>query len=99
MKQLICSAALITVLFGSWQAAYAEEPIGSDPAVVIKESKKGKGITVETFRLKSGFVYAYKVTPKGGTPYYLVAADNEGNFIRTDKPHQMLVPSWKIFEW
>ncbi|MDP2146642.1 MAG: DUF2782 domain-containing protein, partial [Pseudomonas sp.] len=42
---------------------------------------------------------AIKVTPKGGKPYFLVRADGtDANFIRSDQP-DMLIPSWKIFEW
>ncbi|WP_163830840.1 DUF2782 domain-containing protein [Spartinivicinus ruber] len=95
MKQLICSAALISALFCGWQTALAEDPIRPDTEVVIKE---GKDRTIQEYR-HNGFVYAIKVIPKEGKPYFLVAADSEGNFIRTDKHHQMLIPSWKILEW
>jgi len=48
---------------------------------------------------KNGFLYAIKVTPKGAPPYFLVRADGtDANFIRSDQP-DMLIPSWKIFEW
>jgi len=48
---------------------------------------------------QNGFLYAIKVTPKVGKPYFLVRADGtDANFIRSDQP-DMLIPSWKIFEW
>ena len=48
---------------------------------------------------QNGFLYAIKVTPKDGKPYFLVRADGtDANFIRSDQP-DMLIPSWKIFEW
>lgn len=48
---------------------------------------------------QNGFLYAIKVTPKVGPPYFLVRADGtDANFIRSDQP-DMLIPSWKIFEW
>ncbi|MDY0208126.1 MAG: DUF2782 domain-containing protein, partial [Pseudomonas sp.] len=54
--------------------------------------------TVEEYRV-NGFLYAVKVTPKKGKPYFLVRADgSEGNFIRADKP-EMRIPSWEIFSW
>lgn len=53
---------------------------------------------VEEYRL-NGFLYAIKVTPKRGPPYYLVAVDDDGNFARSDQPDGMRIPSWKIFEW
>ena len=48
---------------------------------------------------EDGFLYAIKITPKGGKPYFLVRADgSEGNFIRSDQP-DMLIPAWEIFKW
>ena len=66
-----------------------------DPEVTIRtEGDK----TIQEYR-QNGFLYAIKVTPKGGKPYFLVRADgSEGNYIRSDQP-DMLIPSWKIFEW
>ena len=65
-----------------------------DTTVVIRSGDKR---TLKEYRI-GGFLYAIQVIPKVGKPYFLVAADNQGNFIRTDKPG-MLVPSWTIFEW
>lgn len=65
-----------------------------DTTVVIRS---GDNRTLKEYRI-GGFLYAIQVIPKVGKPYFLVAADNQGNFIRTDKPG-MLVPSWTIFEW
>ncbi|MDD2049856.1 MAG: DUF2782 domain-containing protein [Pseudomonas sp.] len=73
----------------------AEDAPSADPEVTIRtEGDK----TIQEYR-QNGFLYAIKVTPKGGKPYFLVRADgSEGNFIRSDYP-DMLIPSWKIFEW
>ncbi|PSS57223.1 DUF2782 domain-containing protein [Pseudomonas sp. BBP2017] len=73
----------------------AEDAPSADPEVTIRtEGDK----TIQEYR-QNGFLYAIKVTPKGGKPYFLVRADgSEGNFIRSDQP-DMLIPSWKIFEW
>jgi hypothetical protein len=67
----------------------------ADPEVTIRtEGDK----TIQEYR-QNGFLYAIKVTPKGGKPYFLVRADGtDANFIRSDQP-DMLIPSWKIFEW
>ncbi|MCK5893308.1 MAG: DUF2782 domain-containing protein [Endozoicomonadaceae bacterium] len=67
-------------------------PEGTD--VVIHSSEKKK---IQEFWI-NGFIYTIKVTPKVGKPYFLVAADNRGNFIHTEQP-QMLIPSWRILEW
>ncbi|WP_426143786.1 DUF2782 domain-containing protein [Pseudomonas sp. DWP3-1-2] len=76
-------------------AVAADDAPSADPDVTIRtEGDK----TIQEFR-QNGFLYAIKVTPKGGKPYFLVRADgSEGNFIRSDQP-DMLIPSWKIFEW
>ena len=66
-----------------------------DPEVTIRtEGDK----TIQEYR-QNGFLYAIKVTPKGAPSYFLVRADGtDANFIRSDQP-DMLIPSWKIFEW
>ncbi|WP_191833175.1 DUF2782 domain-containing protein [Pseudomonas fluorescens] len=73
----------------------ADDAPSADPEVTIRtEGDK----TIQEYR-QNGFLYAIKVTPKVGKPYFLVRADgSEGNFIRSDYP-DMLIPSWKIFEW
>ena len=73
----------------------AEDAPSADAEVTIRtEGNK----TIQEYR-QNGFLYAIKVTPKGGKPYFLVRADGtDANFIRSDQP-DMLIPSWKIFEW
>ncbi|WLI12659.1 MULTISPECIES: DUF2782 domain-containing protein [Pseudomonas] len=76
-------------------AMAADDAPSADPDVTIRtEGDK----TIQEYR-QNGFLYAIKVTPKVGKPYFLVRADgSDGNFIRSDQP-DMLIPSWKIFEW
>ena len=73
----------------------ADEAPSADPDVTIRtEGDK----TIQEYR-QNGFLYAIKITPKGAPPYFLVRADGtDANFIRSDQP-DMLIPSWKIFEW
>lgn len=73
----------------------ADDAPSADPDVTIRtEGDK----TIQEYR-QNGFLYAIKITPKIGKPYFLVRADgSDGNFIRSDQP-DMLIPSWKIFEW
>ena len=73
----------------------ADSALTGDPEVTIRtEGDK----TIQEYR-QNGFLYAIKVTPKGAPPYFLVRADGtDANFIRSDQP-DMLIPSWKIFEW
>ncbi|QJD59775.1 DUF2782 domain-containing protein [Pseudomonas sp. gcc21] len=73
----------------------AQDQITAEPDVTIRQEGDR---TVEEYRV-NGFLYAVKVTPKVGAPYFLVAVDDEGNFTRSDQPEGMRIPSWKIFEW
>ncbi|WP_439860262.1 DUF2782 domain-containing protein [Pseudomonas sp. MBLB4136] len=76
-------------------AAHAEDPVSGDPDVTIRQEGDK---TIEEYRV-NGFLYAIKVTPKGGKPYFLVRADgSDGNFVRSDHP-DMLIPAWEIFKW
>ncbi|WP_434579222.1 DUF2782 domain-containing protein [Pseudomonas sp. Z5-35] len=73
----------------------ADEAPSADPDVTIRTEGDR---TIQEYR-QNGFLYAIKVTPKNGKPYFLVRADGtDANFIRSDQP-DMLIPSWKIFEW
>ena len=67
-------------------------PPGTD--IIIRP---GEQRTIHEYRV-NGMLYSIKVIPKVGKPYYLVAVDNAGNFVRSNRP-QMLIPSWKILEW
>ncbi|MDH1265758.1 MULTISPECIES: DUF2782 domain-containing protein [unclassified Pseudomonas] len=76
-------------------ASYADDAPSADPDVTIRQDGDR---TVEEYRV-NGFLYAIKVTPKGGKPYFLVRADgSEGSFVRSDDP-DMLIPAWEIFSW
>ncbi len=76
-------------------AALAEEPVSAEPDVTIRQEGDK---TIQEYRV-NGFLYAIKVTPKVGKPYFLVRADgSEGNFVRSDQP-DMLIPAWEIFKW
>ena len=73
----------------------AEDAPSADPDVTIRQDGDK---TIQEYR-QNGFLYAIKVTPKNGKPYFLVRADgSEGNFIRSDQP-DMLIPAWEIFSW
>ena len=76
-------------------AVYADDAPSAEPDVTIRQDGDR---TIEEYRV-NGFLYAVKVTPKGGKPYFLVRADgSDGNFVRSDSP-DMLIPSWEIFKW
>lgn len=76
-------------------AAQAEDPVSGDPDVTIRQDGDR---TIQEYRV-NGFLYAIKVIPKNGKPYFLVRADgSDGNFVRSDQP-DMLIPAWEIFSW
>ncbi|MFD2646028.1 DUF2782 domain-containing protein [Pseudomonas japonica] len=76
-------------------ALAADDAPSAEPEVTIRQEGDK---TIQEYR-QNGFLYAIKVTPKNGKPYFLVRADgSDANFIRSDQP-DMLIPSWKIFEW
>ncbi|WNW12670.1 DUF2782 domain-containing protein [Pseudomonas sp. DTU_2021_1001937_2_SI_NGA_ILE_001] len=76
-------------------AVAADDTPSADPEVTIRtEGDK----TIQEYR-QNGFLYAIKITPKHGKPYFLVRADGTSpNFIRSDQP-DMLIPQWEIFSW
>jgi len=76
-------------------AAAEDEAPSAEPDVTIQ--KDGDSFVKEY--KANGFVYAVKITPKYGKPYYLVRADGtSGQFIRADQP-DMLIPQWVLFSW
>ncbi len=95
LPYLKCSSLLLTCLLIGSPLAFAEDPApGADPDVTIRtEGDK----TISEYRI-NGFLYAIKVTPKAGPPYFLVRADASQMWMRSDKP-EMLVPAWELFSW
>lgn len=75
-------------------SGFAQEAVEGEPDVTIRQEGER---TVEEYRV-NGFLYAVKVIPKNGKPYFLVRADGDSNFIRADRP-DMLIPAWEIFSW
>jgi hypothetical protein len=76
-------------------AAFAQDEAPSaEPEVTIRQEGDK---TIQEYRV-NGFLYAIKITPKIGKPYFLVRADGDSNFIRSDNP-DMLIPQWEIFRW
>lgn len=74
----------------------AEEPEPSGE-VVIQSQEDG---IVEEKRV-NGRLYAIRVTPKKGAPYYLVDSDGDGDLEtrKNDTDSDLLIPAWVIKEW
>jgi hypothetical protein len=73
--------------------APAQEPVDAEPEVTIRQEGDKR---IEEYRI-NGYLYAIKVTPRTGKPYYLVRSDGD-EFVRADKP-DLLIPAWEIFRW
>ena len=92
VKHLLLAALLLT---SPLMTLAADDAPSDDPDVTIRQDGDK---TIQEYR-QNGFLYAIKITPKHGKPYFLVRADGtDDNFIRSDQP-DMLIPAWKIFEW
>ena len=95
MRTTLKRLTLAGILLSCPVLGFANEPIDGEPDVTIVQ--KGDR-TVEEYRV-NGFLYAIKVIPNKGKPYFLVRADgSDANFIRADKP-ELRIPSWEIFSW
>lgn len=92
LKRLLLASILLAAPLA---AMAADDAPSADPDVTIRQ--EGDKM-IQEYR-QNGFLYAVKVTPKHGKPYFLVRADGTSpNFIRSDQP-DMLIPQWEIFKW
>lgn len=95
MRRFFPALLLGLTLAGTSPALYArDEPAGEPEVTITQQGDK----TIEEYRI-NGFLYAVKVIPKKGKPYFLVRADGQdGNFIHSGKP-ELRIPSWEIYSW
>ena len=58
------------------------------------------GKTIEEYSV-NGRVYAAKISPKGGPPYYIIDTDGDGQLDtrRTDIQGTPTIPQWVLFSW
>jgi len=89
-------SCLLTALLFFASPTLAEEE-NSSGEVTIEESKPD---IVEELRV-NGQLYAIRVTPKHGVPYYLVDSDGDGNLEtrKNDTDSDLLIPAWVIKKW
>lgn len=53
--------------------------------------------TLEEYRI-NGRLYAIKITPKQGQPYFLVDRNGDGNF-QMERNLHIAVPQWTLLRW
>jgi hypothetical protein len=72
-------------------------PDGATPDVRIVEKEDG---SVHEYRL-NGRLYAIKVVPSVGKPYFLVDSNGDGDFDtrRREIGGGLLIPSWVLLRW
>jgi hypothetical protein len=77
--------------------APAEGDSGLEPEITITE----RGETVIEEHRIGGQLYAIKIIPKKGVPYYLVDSDGDGNMERrtNELVPSLLIPSWVLLRW
>jgi len=68
------------------------ESTGPDVTIVVGEER-----TVYEYR-QAGELRIIKIVPKHGLPYYLVPRDDTRGFGDLEQA-DMLIPSWKLFEF
>jgi hypothetical protein len=90
------SASLVTSVLFFASATLAEEPEPSGEVTIEGE----KPDIVEELRV-NGQLYAIRVTPKHGVPYYLVDSDGDGDLEtrKNDTDSDLLIPAWVIKKW
>lgn len=95
-NSILLTTIAITLLYAG--SALAEEP-EPDPSgeVTIKGSKAD---IVEELRV-NGQLYAIRINPEHGAPYYLVDSDGDGNLEtrKNDTDSDLLIPAWVIKKW
>ncbi|NOX77126.1 MAG: DUF2782 domain-containing protein [Gammaproteobacteria bacterium] len=87
-------AGLILLSVALTAVASDEESSG---AVIIEGSSSE---IVQELRV-NGQLYAVRITPKKGYPYYLVDSDGDGNLEtrNNDLGMKLLIPTWVLKSW
>lgn len=69
----------------------------STGSVIIED---GSDDVISEFRI-NGELYMIRITPKKGTPYYLVDSDGDGQLETRwdDLASDLLIPAWVLMRW
>ncbi len=93
MKKIRLTALLVFLMavpFTSLTLANSPEP-----EITIRQEADR---TIEEYRV-NGQLYAIKVIPKVGEPYYLVDSEGDGQLDKRQERGRLLIPSWILFKW
>lgn len=72
-------------------------PLGEPQITIFRRDKN----LIKEYRL-NGRLYAIKITPDSGTPYYLVDMDGDGHMeeqILDNDNAKITIPMWVLYRW
>lgn len=91
LRSVLLATTLACIPF--WSSA-ANDSLGEPEVTIIQQDNT----TIEEYRI-NGFLYAVRIVPEKGKPYYLVRAEGQGeDFYHSAKP-KLRIPSWEIYTW
>lgn len=82
----------VSILLGAVPPAVAATP---EPEITLRYEEDR---ILEEYRI-NGQLYAIKVTPKKGKPYYLVDSEGKGQLEVHQERGSLQVPSWILLQW
>ncbi|GLR63251.1 DUF2782 domain-containing protein [Marinospirillum insulare] len=93
MKKIRLTALLVFLMAVPFTSlALANSP---EPEITIRQEADR---TIEEYRV-NGQLYAIKIIPKVGEPYYLVDSEGDGQLDKRQERGRLLIPSWILFKW
>ncbi len=90
IRLLSLPAILFVLLLAGFAMANTPEP-----EITIRQEADR---SIEEYRI-NGQLYAIKVIPKVGEPYYLVDSEGDGQLDKRQERGRLSVPSWILFKW
>lgn len=94
-RLLLATLLLPVVLAGCAGTGSEKDTLAAEPGVTAHYDAETR---ITEYR-KNGTVYAVKVTPEHGKPYFLVPPDGSTAGFTRPHPGEMLIPQWEILSW
>ncbi|MBZ5876047.1 MULTISPECIES: DUF2782 domain-containing protein [Chromohalobacter] len=83
------SRILPPLILGLCLGVIAPPVVAQQPEITVRQDDAR---TIKEYRV-NGKLYAIEIMPRGGSAYYLVDDDGDGNFARSDSA-DLEVPDW-----
>ena len=94
-RLLLAILLLSCSLVGCSGAGTQKDSLAAEPGVTAHYDPETR---ITEYR-KNGAVYAVKVTPEHGKPYFLVPPDSSSAGFSRPASGEMLIPQWEILSW